>query len=785
VIIGTNFTGTEVKFGGTPAASFTVNSSTQITAVVGAGATGKVTVTTANGTAQRADTFIYNAPVYPSIYWVNIQTGSDTNNGREETPWKTLHHAISMLNAGSSGAYVLQVALGTYSKANGEADAEMILTQNSVNIMGQQGSGPVLNGTGASHWSNGLAISGSNNMVQNLHVTGFSGESQNGIYISSGSGNIVKACELYANYDAVSIFNASSCAIKNCEIYNNTNDGISIEDSAGNLITQNQIHGNTGTESDGIIVQGCSPEISRNELYDNTFNVSVVGDTTKTASPIIKNNLIYEATSGKVSYGVIISGYDTATVRPKIYHNTIDRGEYEGIVAEKNGTSVVTPEIKYNIVTNFRQYGIKNSGGNPVIDYNDVWNNASGNYSGCSAGGHDISQDPLYGSYALQSTSPCIDRIGLGSGDPVTLDYPGFKRPKGSGFDMGAYEYMPTVFHLYPLPGGTGLETDYRIFTVPIDVKTGAGLLSVMESQLGFYDPTRWRVFAYQSGTYLEINTPAFESMTVTPGMAFWMITAFQTEAVLFEGGISPDGVNYILDLPSGWSLFGLPWMSTPIDLGNIYVTDGVHTYPITSPDNTLTQRCVWDYTGSGPYSGFVKRDTAGYTLQCWTGYFIKVLADHPVRVIIPPENTAPVLETISAYPASVVPDSEEPPPPPGAQPIPDIKANGQDGPIVVSSEATVSVAVTLDPGSWAGREADWWIAAYTPFSWYTYIHPSGWRAGIHRCVQIPLVEIATPIEVLNRTLPKGQYIFYFGVDGNTDGLADGTWMDSVNVEVK
>ncbi|MDZ7695561.1 MAG: IPT/TIG domain-containing protein [Deltaproteobacteria bacterium] len=37
VITGTHFAGTEVKFGGTPAASFTVDSETQITAIVGEG----------------------------------------------------------------------------------------------------------------------------------------------------------------------------------------------------------------------------------------------------------------------------------------------------------------------------------------------------------------------------------------------------------------------------------------------------------------------------------------------------------------------------------------------------------------------------------------------------------------------------------------------------------------------------------------------------------------------------------------------------------------------------
>ena len=56
VITGTNFTGaTAVSFGGTAAASFTVNSATQITAVVGTGgASGSVSVTTPSGSTSLA-----------------------------------------------------------------------------------------------------------------------------------------------------------------------------------------------------------------------------------------------------------------------------------------------------------------------------------------------------------------------------------------------------------------------------------------------------------------------------------------------------------------------------------------------------------------------------------------------------------------------------------------------------------------------------------------------------------------------------------------------------------
>jgi FG-GAP-like repeat/IPT/TIG domain/Secretion system C-terminal sorting domain len=66
-IIGSNFTGaTSVKFGGAEAFSFTVDSATGISAIVGAGATGDVSVTTASGTATLAG-FTFNGPVITSF----------------------------------------------------------------------------------------------------------------------------------------------------------------------------------------------------------------------------------------------------------------------------------------------------------------------------------------------------------------------------------------------------------------------------------------------------------------------------------------------------------------------------------------------------------------------------------------------------------------------------------------------------------------------------------------------------------------------------------------------
>jgi len=737
-------------------------------------------------------------------FYVDIANGDDANDGSAAHPWKTLHYAIDRINGGTTGTYILIMAAGTYNLGNGETDTAITLSQSNVTIIGEGdaaigASNPtaVFDGSGAGTWTTCITVASANATIKNLSIENFS----YGIHISGGSGNEVLDCKLHNNTRGIEISSSSDCNVKNCEIYNNT-DGLYIYSSTGEMY-YNIIRDNTGM---GIAAYNCSPQIKRNKIYDNNTGIRVEAGSSNTTSPAIENNSIYETISGRMDSGIVVYG-SGGTVNPTIYHNSIDGGSGDGIAVVLYQNPPPAPVIKYNVITRCDRYGIDVT---PcvtcTIDYNDVWQNGGGNYegvtSGCNASANDISEDPKNGQAGpLASDSPCIDTIptNLDPADPVTIDYLGYKRPKGSGFDMGAYEYVATQSDPKILPGGAGVETDYRIFTIPLDIGTGLDMRNIMEGTLGSYDPFHWRVFARTASGDIEMNTQAFESLDIKPGMGFWLITLY-TNTINFQGTLSPDGIYYKMELAPGWRLFAIPWPSTNINLGKIYVSDGVNQYPITDASNTLTEKYIWDYTGTGS-TGYTVRSTTDFPLAAGTGYFIKVLGTKNIILSIPPNNVSdpPNSNSVSSLPAMSYgfpesvsfPDDLEPPPLPGDSygPVPDIKANGKSGPVIVSKETPVSITVSLDPGDQVDENADWWIVAHTPFAWpldwYSYVYPEGWRPGIYPCVQTPLFQVPPSFEVLNMVLPTGDYKFYFAVDENADGILDETWLDSVNIRVE
>ncbi len=117
---------------------------------------------------------------------------------------------------------------------------------------------------------------------------------------------------------------------------------------------------------------------------------------------------------------------------------------------------------------------------------------------------------------------------------------------------------------------------------------------------------------------------------------------------------------------------------------------------------------------------------------------------------------------------------------------VPDIDANGSDGPVTIAEGDSLTVTVALDPGSHTGENADWWVYATSPFGTYWYTLNSGWQSSNTpiRVYGGPLFNLSSYTVLNMSTLPLGDYTFNFAVDDNRDSIQDNTYKDSVLVTV-
>lgn len=98
----------------------------------------------------------------------------------------------------------------------------------------------------------------------------------------------------------------------------------------------------------------------------------------------------------------------------------------------------------------------------------------------------------------------------------------------------------------------------------------------------------------------------------------------------------------------------------------------------------------------------------------------------------------------------------------------PDIKANGSDGPLIVSEGQNLTVDISLSPGGYNGDPSDWWI-------WVLFFDTASnnWIPIVNTTIPAPIFQFPT-LQLLNtNTLPVGTFLFLYGVDTNPNGLWD------------
>jgi serine protease len=188
--------------------------------------------------------------------------------------------------------------------------------------------------------------------------------------------------------------------------------------------------------------------IFRNNSCDTQIGAGVVSFW-GTSSPQIINNLFIDNLCRAIT--MIIPMGPT----PLVYNNTIV-GNPVGILVDARVPAVAQIYRNNLLVGNTVGLAVEFSVAaayNPTWEYNLVFGNTS-NYEGIpdqTGLQHNISADPLFvdpahGVYALQTTSPAIDR-GTDVQCP-THDLSNAVRPQGQSCDIGAYELIRTKTYI-------------------------------------------------------------------------------------------------------------------------------------------------------------------------------------------------------------------------------------------------------------------------------------------------------------------------------------------------
>lgn len=114
--------------------------------------------------------------------------------------------------------------------------------------------------------------------------------------------------------------------------------------------------------------------------------------------------------------------------------------------------------------------------------------------------------------------------------------------------------------------------------------------------------------------------------------------------------------------------------------------------------------------------------------------------------------------------------------------PAPDMKIDGQDGPLSVAWGQPIQLTASLAPGDMLGTAQDWWISGTNGTLTYWWNFPSTWSLTPTRCYNGSLLPL-NDFLVAHTGLPPGVWTFTMSVDA-LDDTFQGTYSDSVTVTV-
>ncbi|HUT03328.1 MAG TPA: right-handed parallel beta-helix repeat-containing protein [bacterium] len=367
-----------------------------------------------------------------SHYYVDGETGDDSNDGSESSPWKTITHALaSALNTPAT----IHVAAGTYSAStNGERFP--LRMKSWVSLTGDGPNTTTLDAEDSAYHvifcynANELTIEDFTITGGNANGDSSAHSSGGGIYCYESLPTIVSNT-ITANtaYSGGGIYCwDSSPIITNNAITDNTSEyycggGIFCYYYSSPAIENNAIEANAAVAYGGGIYCDCysSPTVRNNTITDNTAEACGGGIYCYYTSPMIQNNAIEDNTAG---YGAGVFWYGgSPTVRNNAILYNSAGGCGGGIYCYYSSPTIENNTILDNTANTNDGGGIYCYKSSPTIINCIMWGN-SGDLYHCYAtyccieendpGEGNIHYDPMFvegpfGDHYLHPDSLCID----------------------------------------------------------------------------------------------------------------------------------------------------------------------------------------------------------------------------------------------------------------------------------------------------------------------------------------------------------------------------------------
>ena len=293
---------------------------------------------------------------------------------------------------------------------------------------------------------------------------------------------------------------------------------------------------------------------------------------------VISNNIII----GCESHGAAIRLIGYAATEIKVVNNTIIDGEGDGIYLSISRR----PEnlfVENNIIVNNQGFGIyihRRNDQEVLTDYNDVWDNAEGNYGGdAEAGDNDISEDPLFvdaeaGHYSLDEDSPCID-----AGNPDEQ----YNDPDGTRNDIGAFYFRQEIEQTIELTEGWNIVSfnvvpdsmDMEDIFTPIIED-----LLMVKDEAGLFWTTEWN----------------FSNLPPMDNREGYQVKVARDCELTIEG--TPVELPLRISLPGrGWSIIGYPCQEAQSARDLIEESLGDIPYRLKDEDGNFIAS-QWNYYG-------------------------------------------------------------------------------------------------------------------------------------------------------------------------------------------